>query len=111
MDRAGVSPRSHIRRETETDNSRLWYWQSFSIKVVWFSTIFASIGGGSAMTTTFLFVVLSDITPEAKRANAFLRAGAINMLAQLVMPPLAAWLMRYSPWYVQLHGNISRTRR
>lgn len=50
------------------------------------------------MTTTFLFVVLSDITPEAQRANAFLRAGAFNILAQLVMPPLAAWLMKYNPW-------------
>jgi MFS family permease len=52
------------------------------------------------MTTTFLFVVLSDIAPEAQRANAFLRVGAFNILAQLVMPPLAAWLMKYNPWYV-----------
>ena len=52
------------------------------------------------MTVTFLFVVLSDITPEEKRADAFLRAGAFSILAALVMPPLAAWLMNYNPWLV-----------
>lgn len=50
------------------------------------------------MTVTFLFVLLSDVTPEAKRASAFLRAGAFNILAALVMPPFAAWLMKYNPW-------------
>ena len=50
------------------------------------------------MTVTFLFVLLSDVTPEAKRASAFLRAGAFNILAAVVMPPFAAVLMKYSPW-------------
>ena len=55
------------------------------------------------MTITMLFVLLSDVTPEAKRANAFLRVGAFNILASLVMPPFAAWLMKYNPWYEPSH--------
>ena len=57
------------------------------------------------MTVTFLFVVLSDLAPEAKRADAFLRAGAFNILAALVMPPLAAWLMKYTPWLVKTFAS------
>jgi hypothetical protein len=51
------------------------------------------------VTVTMVFVLLSDVTPEAKRADAFLRVGAFSILASLVMPPFAAWLMKSNPWY------------
>ena len=88
------------------DYCRTWFWQAFDIRVTWLSTVFASLGGGNAMTVTLLFVVLSDITPEAQRAGVFLRAGAFNLLANLVMPPLAAWLMTYDPWIPNLGGTL-----
>lgn len=83
-----------------------WFWQSFDIRWVWLSTLFASIGGGSSVLTSTLFVILSDITPEAKRAGMFMRAGAFNLLAALVMPPLAALLMDTSPWIPNFGGTI-----
>ena len=98
MEGIGVSLPTEVSCLAEAYYRRLWFWQSFNIEAIWFSTIFASLGGGSAMTVSFLFVVLSDITPEEKRANAFLRVGAFNILAALVMPPLSAWLMIYNPW-------------
>lgn len=58
------------------------------------------------MTSTLFFVVLADITPEAERAGMFLRAGAFNLLAALVMPPLAAALMEVNPWIPNLGGTI-----
>ena len=52
------------------------------------------------------YVVLSDILPQAKRAEAFLRVGAFNLVAQVLMPPLAAWLMTYNPWIPVLIGTL-----
>lgn len=74
--------------------------------MTWLSAIFAALGGGSSVTTTLLFVALSDITPEAGRAAVFLRVGAFNLLAALLMPPLAAWLMTFNPWIAALGGTL-----
>ena len=53
------------------------------------------------------FVVLSDITPEAGRAAIFLRVGAFNLVAGLVMPPLGAWFMETNhPWIPSLGGTL-----
>ncbi|KAK3683070.1 hypothetical protein LTR37_020581, partial [Vermiconidia calcicola] len=79
---------------------------AFDVRTVWFSTLFGSLSGGAAMTATMCFVVLSDITPEAERASIFLRVGAFSLLASLVMPPFAAWLMAaYDPWIPCLGGT------
>ncbi|KFZ01039.1 hypothetical protein V500_00900, partial [Pseudogymnoascus sp. VKM F-4518 (FW-2643)] len=53
---------------------------------------------GPPISSALFFVVLSDVTPEADRAAVFLRAGAVNVSANLFMPPLAAWLMTINPW-------------
>jgi hypothetical protein len=57
------------------------------------------------MTATLAFVVLSDVTSEAERGAVFLRIGAFNLLANLIMPPFAAWLMPYSPWIPAIGGT------
>ena len=74
--------------------------------MTWLSSLFALIGGGPVTTGALCFVVLSDITPQAKRAGTFLRVGAFNMFAQLVMPPLAAWLMAYNPSIPTFGGTV-----
>lgn len=57
------------------------------------------------MISSLAFVVLSDVTPEARRGDVFLRIGAFNLLANLVMPPFAAWLMsEYTPWIPVMGG-------
>ena len=66
--------------------------------MVWISALFAVLGGGSPILSSLVFVVLSDVTPEPDRAAIFLRAGAINVFANIAMPPLAAWLMTINPW-------------
>lgn len=75
-----------------------WFWQTISIKRIWTSAFFSILGGGPPISSALYFVVLSDVTPEADRAAVFLRAGAVNVSANLFMPPLAAWLMTINPW-------------
>lgn len=86
--------------------SRTWFFEEFDVRMTWLSTIFFSIGGGGVFTSTMAFVVLSDITPEAQRAGVFLRVAAFNLLANLIMPPLAAVLMPINPWIPSLGGTV-----
>jgi hypothetical protein len=83
-----------------------WFWQVFDIRITWLSALVGSIGGGNSMTASLAFVVLSDVTSEAERSAVFLRIGAFNLLANLVMPPFAAWLMEYTPWIPAIGGNV-----
>lgn len=83
-----------------------WFWQSFDVRWSWFSTVFGSLGGGSSVLTSLIFVSFSDITPESKRAGIFLRVGAFNLLAALLMPPFAALLMEVSPWIPNIGGTV-----
>ncbi|KAK3623799.1 hypothetical protein LTR22_024227 [Elasticomyces elasticus] len=81
-----------------------WYWQIFDIRSVWYGSAFNFLGGGDAVISALLLVVVADIAPEAARADAFLRIGALSGLASLFMPPLAAWSMSIDPWVSVLVG-------
>lgn len=106
MDSGRVSRFELTRAHAWTDGFSTWFWQAFDIRMTWLSSAFASLGGGGATTSALCFVVLSDVVPESKRAGVFLRVGAFNVLASLVMPPLAAWLMIYNPWIPTLGGTV-----
>lgn len=83
-----------------------WFWQAFDVRLTWLSTFHGLLGGSTPVVSGLFFVVLSDITPEAERAAVFLRVGACNLLANLFMPPLSAWLMEYNPWIPSLGGTL-----
>lgn len=84
----------------------MWHWQAFDVRYTWLSTIGLVVGGGSGVLTTLLFTIIADIIPQADRAALFLRAGALSLLAALVMPPMAAWLMTFNPWIPSLTGTV-----
>ena len=83
-----------------------WFWQAFDIRMIWLSTIFSLMSGGGSVVVSLLFVALSDVTPAAGRATIFVRVGAFNLLAALVMPAFSAWLMIYSPWIPSIGGTF-----
>ncbi|WPH04176.1 MFS general substrate transporter [Acrodontium crateriforme] len=84
----------------------LWFWQIFDIRLMWLSSLHGLLGGSSPVIVTISFVVLSDVTPSAERAAVFVRLGAVNFVASLVMPPVAAWLMTRNPWIPALLGLL-----
>ncbi|KAI8633160.1 MFS general substrate transporter [Xylariaceae sp. FL1651] len=85
-----------------------WFWQAFDIRLSWLSTLHGLMGGGSVILSGLLFVVINDVTSAQDRANIFMRAGATNLLANLLIPPLAARLMTWDTWIPCLMGILAR---
>ncbi|GIZ40810.1 hypothetical protein CKM354_000413400 [Cercospora kikuchii] len=83
-----------------------WQWQIFDVRVMWAQSLFCLLGGGSPVISALFFVAIQDVVPEKDRASAFLRLGAANLSASLLMPPLAALLMRKSPWIPSIMGTV-----
>lgn len=84
----------------------LWFWQAFDIRMTWLSTLHGLMSGSSPVVTGLFFVMLSDVTHESERATVFLRISAVSIAANLAMPPLGAWLMRYNPWIPAIMGTL-----
>ncbi|KAI7353679.1 MFS general substrate transporter [Hortaea werneckii] len=82
-----------------------WFWQAFDIRMTWLSALHALLGGGSPVASSLFFVVLSDIVPQDHRASTFLRVGASELAAKVVVPPIAASLMTINPWIPSLIGT------
>ncbi|KAK6396114.1 hypothetical protein LTR65_010224 [Meristemomyces frigidus] len=81
------------------------FWQAFDIRLTWLSALHGLISGSDPVVSALFYVVLSDITTEADRAAVFLRMGATQLLAGLVIPPISAWLMEINPWVPSLLGT------
>ncbi|GAB1729380.1 hypothetical protein NU195Hw_g5525t1 [Hortaea werneckii] len=82
-----------------------WFWQAFDIRMTWLSALHALLGGGSPVASSLFFVVLSDIVPQDHRASTFLRVGASELAAKVVVPPISASLMTINPWIPSLIGT------
>ncbi|KAI7617559.1 MFS general substrate transporter [Hortaea werneckii] len=82
-----------------------WFWQAFGIRMTWLSALHALLGGGSPVASSLFFVVLSDIVPQDHRASTFLRVGASELAAKVVVPPISASLMTINPWIPSLIGT------
>ncbi|KAI7526278.1 MFS general substrate transporter, partial [Hortaea werneckii] len=82
-----------------------WFWQAFDIRMTWFSALHALLGGGSPVASSLFFVILSDIVPQDYRASIFLRVGASELAAKVVIPPISASLMTINPWIPSLIGT------
>ncbi|KAI4844471.1 MFS general substrate transporter [Aureobasidium sp. EXF-8845] len=74
-----------------------WFWQSFNLQVSWFSALHAIIFGGSPVLSALFFVVISDITDQDSRSAILLRIYSANLSANLLCPPIAAWIMTRNP--------------
>ena len=82
-----------------------WFWQAFDIRMTWLSALHALLGGGSIVASSLFFVILSDIVPQDHRASTFLRVGAAELAAKVVIPPISASLMTINPWIPSLIGT------
>lgn len=74
-----------------------WFWQSFDLRVSWFSSLHALIFGGSPVLTALFFVIISDTTDQESRSAILLRIYSANLVGNLLCPPLVAWIMTRNP--------------
>ena len=82
------------------------FWKAFDIRMTWFSALLGSFGGGNSILAALFFVCLNDVVPDEDRAAVFLRVGAADLVATLIVPPLSALLMRINPWIPTLGGTL-----
>lgn len=69
------------------------YWQFVGIRWVLLSGIFLFIGGGDAVTSSLVHIMVTDATSQAERAQVFLNLHAADVLSGFFGPAISAPLM------------------
>ncbi|KAF7906922.1 hypothetical protein EAE99_011989 [Botrytis elliptica] len=72
-------------------------WMMLPIRAVWFAPFLQFIGGGEKTASAIFYAIISDVTTQDERANAFLFAACASLSAELIAPTVAAAIMVYSP--------------
>ncbi|KAI9835251.1 MAG: hypothetical protein M1819_002395 [Sarea resinae] len=69
------------------------YWRFASIRWVWLSGVFLFIGGGDAVTSSIVHVMVTDATDRAEHAQIFLYLHAADVISGFFGPAISAALM------------------
>ncbi|RHZ69160.1 hypothetical protein CDV55_104414 [Aspergillus turcosus] len=79
------------------------YWRFGSIRLVWLSGAFLFIGGGDAVTSSVVHVMVTDTADQTERARIFLFLHAADVISGFVGPAISAALMeKGDAWAVML---------
>ncbi|RHZ67353.1 uncharacterized protein CDV56_109039 [Aspergillus thermomutatus] len=79
------------------------YWRFGSIRLVWLSGAFLFIGGGDAVASSVVHVMVTDTTDQAERARIFLFLHAADVISGFFGPAISAALMeKGDAWTVML---------
>ncbi|KAK1848599.1 MFS multidrug transporter [Colletotrichum chrysophilum] len=79
-------------------------WLELPLKLVWLSSCFLLIGGGSTVTGAVAMMIITDASPEKYRSNVFFYAQAALIVAELIGPAIGSALMTHSLWHPLLLG-------
>ncbi|KAK1969086.1 putative MFS transporter [Colletotrichum sublineola] len=79
-------------------------WAELPLRLVWLSSAFLVIGGGSTVTGAISMMIITDASPEKYRSNIFFYAQAALIVAELVGPAIGSVLMTNSLWHPLLLG-------
>lgn len=69
------------------------FWRFASLRWVWLSGAFLFVGGGDAVTSSLVHIMVTDAAPPAERAQIFLFLHAADVLAGFCGPAISAALM------------------
>lgn len=77
----------------------LWRPDLFAPRLIWLSSLATFIGGGDAVASSMVFLVLADVAAPDQRAKLFFFLSACERVGEIVATPLSALLMSiYTPW-------------
>ncbi|KAI7338187.1 hypothetical protein KC315_g1885 [Hortaea werneckii] len=82
-------------------------WYKLSLRLVWLSSAFTFIGGGSTVTVAVCMMIVADSTSEEDRSRLFFVLQGSFVLMEIIGPPLGSALMRNNIWTPLLLGLIS----
>ncbi|PQE05738.1 Major facilitator superfamily domain general substrate transporter protein [Rutstroemia sp. NJR-2017a BVV2] len=73
-------------------------WRVLPIRLVWLAPFVQFLGGGDKTASAIFYAIISDVTTQSQRANAFLFGACATLTAELIAPTVASSLMAISPW-------------
>lgn len=77
----------------------LWRPDIFAPRLIWLSSLATFVGGGDAVASSMIFLVVADVAPPHQRANLFFLLTACERVGEIVATPLSALLMSiWNPW-------------
>ena len=68
------------------------------LRLIWAQSILGVFGGGPVVASALSMVIMTDVTPESKRATVFFYAHAALCATEFFGPPVGSILMGKSPW-------------
>ncbi|KAK5988259.1 Efflux pump ustT-like protein [Cladobotryum mycophilum] len=71
---------------------------NLSIWSIIFSGLSYFVGGGVPIANAIIYTLVTDVTPASERSTIFSRILALVILPGIVMNPICAFLMDFSPW-------------
>ncbi|KAF3083375.1 hypothetical protein TWF569_002380 [Orbilia oligospora] len=75
-----------------------WWPEVLPLRISWLSAFFHLIGGGNLVVGSLIYTIMTDLTLPEHRASIFLFMNAAVLIAEMLVMPLAATLMRTNPW-------------
>lgn len=77
----------------------LWRPDVFAPRLIWLSSLATFVGGGDAVASSMVFLVVADVAPPHQRAKLFFLLTACERAGEIVATPLSALLMFIgNPW-------------
>ncbi|KAI7104980.1 hypothetical protein KC339_g4153 [Hortaea werneckii] len=81
-------------------------WNNLSLRLVWLSSAFTLIGGGSTVTVAVCMMIVADSTSEEDRSRLFFVLQGSFVLMEIIGPPLGSILMANNVWAPLFLGLI-----
>ncbi|KAK1978314.1 major facilitator superfamily domain-containing protein [Colletotrichum cereale] len=81
-------------------------WLELPLRLVWLSSLFLIIGGGSTVTGAVSMMIITDVSPEKYRSNIFFYSQAALIVAELTGPVIGSALMANSLWLPLIIGLV-----
>ncbi|CRG89389.1 putative protein Rv1510/MT1558/MT1560 [Talaromyces islandicus] len=85
----------------------LFWPRVFPARLTWLSVIFQLVGGGNLVVNAMVFAMVSDVTPEEKRASKFFRLYGVALLSDMILSPASEALTGIQPWWPARFGLIA----
>lgn len=70
----------------------------FPIWAILFGSLFFLIGGGGTMVAAMVWTIIADVIPVTERTAIFYRISAVVLSFNVVVNPVAAFLLKIDPW-------------
>ncbi|KAK7747381.1 hypothetical protein SLS53_001635 [Cytospora paraplurivora] len=77
----------------------LWRPDTFAPRLIWLSSLATFVGGGDAVASSMVFLLVADVAPPHKLAELFFLLTAWGLIGEIVATPISALIMSiWSPW-------------